>query len=274
MTDYNKIRKYYSVFDEQHRLEKAEGRLEFEMNFKIILEYIKKSDNILDLGGGAGKYAIELSKRGFRVTLADLSEQLLEQAQDYIKENNIPALQSVDVVNAINLSCYARGSFDVVILFGPLYHLLEQRERERCVSEVARVIKPKGIILVNFIPYLSGAVGVVTRALNSPEQVNEENLSKVFETGKFCNKVLQGFQEGYYPTSAEMEQLFGKYNFRKILLRSVRSFGYGKEEKIYELLERDKVLFDKIMELIDRTATDPAIIETCGHAVYVGYKGE
>lgn len=36
MTDYNKIREYYSVFDEQHRLEKAEGRLEFEMNFKII----------------------------------------------------------------------------------------------------------------------------------------------------------------------------------------------------------------------------------------------
>jgi hypothetical protein len=37
---------------------------------------------------------------------------------------------------------------------------------------------------------------------------------------------------------------------------------------------RKTVLFDKIMELIDQTATDPAMIETCGHAVYVGYKGE
>lgn len=272
MTDYKKIKEYYSVFDEQHRLEKAEGRLEYEINLKIIFKYTDRSDNILDLGGGAGKYAIELSKRGYRVTLADLSGHLLEQARDYIQENHIPALQSIDVVNAVDLSCYESGSFDTVLLFGPLYHLLECDERERCVSEVARVLKPKGVVLANFIPYLSGAEGVVTRALNFPDQVNTENLSQVFLTGKFNNNANRGFQEGYYPTSAEIEQLFSKFNFKKLLLRSIRSFGYGKEEKLFELLERDIALFDKIMELIDSTAEDPAIIETCGHAVYVGYK--
>jgi 2-polyprenyl-3-methyl-5-hydroxy-6-metoxy-1,4-benzoquinol methylase len=46
----------------------------------------------LDLGGGAGKYSIELAKEGYNVTLADLSERLLEQAKTYIEENNLPSL--------------------------------------------------------------------------------------------------------------------------------------------------------------------------------------
>jgi|SRR5690554_1567158 2-polyprenyl-3-methyl-5-hydroxy-6-metoxy-1,4-benzoquinol methylase len=272
MTDFEKIKAYYSVLDEQHRLEKPDGRLEFEISKRIILQYLNKSDHILDLGGGAGKYSIELAKLGYNVTLADLSERLLEQAKTYIQENDLPPLQSYDVVNAIDLSRYDDNSFDVIILFGPLYHLLESDERNKCVSEVYRVLRPNGIVFASFIPYLSGAVGVVSRASYFPQQVNEDNLSEVFRTGRFNNNANVGFQEGYYPESKEIVQLFKKHNFTQILLRSIRSFGYNREEKLYELSEKNSSLFNKIIELIDTTSTNPAIIETCGHALYVGRK--
>ncbi len=272
MTDFQKIKAYYSVFDEQHRLEKAEGRLEFEVCKSIILQHLKKSDYILDLGGGAGKYSIELAKQGYNVILADLSERLLEQAKTYIEEKNLPPLQSYDAVNAIDLSRYDNQSFDVVLLFGPLYHLLDSAERNKCISEVWRVLKPNGVIFASFIPYLSGAVGVVSRALYFPQQVNEDNLSKVFETGRFNNNANVGFQEGYYPESKEIEQLFREHNFSQILLRSIRGFGYNKEEKLYELSEKDSSLFNKMIELINKTSSNPAIIETCGHALYIGCK--
>lgn len=272
MTDFDKIKAYYSVFDEQHRLEKAEGRLEFDISLAIILEYINNSDCILDLGGGAGKYSIELAKLGFQVTLADLSEDLLKQAQAFIKHKNVPAIQGIDVVNAVDLSRYKTDSFDAVILFGPLYHLLEESERNKCISEVNRVLKPNGIVFASFIPYLSGATGVVSRALFFPDQVNIENLSNVFETGKFHNNADRGFQEGYYPKSSEIEQLFSGHSFSMILLRSIRGFGYNKEEKLYELSKSKPDLFSKIIDLINKTAIVPAIIETCGHAIYVGRK--
>ena len=67
MTDYDRIKAYYSVFDEQHRLDNPEGRLEFQISLGILFEYLKKTDDILDLGGGAGKYAIELAKLGLRL---------------------------------------------------------------------------------------------------------------------------------------------------------------------------------------------------------------
>jgi S-adenosylmethionine-dependent methyltransferase len=272
MTDFEKIKAYYSVFDEQHRLEKAEGRLEFDICKSIILRYLNKSDRILDLGGGAGKYSIELAKQGYNVTLADLSERLLEQAKTYVEENKLPSLQSYDAVNSVNLSRYDDKSFDVIILFGPMYHLLDIDERNKCISEVYRVLKPNGIIFVSFVPYLTGAVGIVSRALYFPQQVDADNLSEVFETGRFRNNANVGFQEGYYPESKEIEQLFREYNFSQILLRSIRGFGYNREEKLYELSEKDISLFNKMIELINKTSTNPAIIETCGHALYIGRK--
>jgi ubiquinone/menaquinone biosynthesis C-methylase UbiE len=272
MTDFEKIKAYYSVFDEQHRLENAEGRLEYDICKSIILGYLNKSDCILDLGGGAGKYSIELAKQGYNVTLADLSERLLKQAKTYVQENNIPSLQSYEVVNAVDLSCYDDNSFDVIILFGPMYHLLDSDERNKCISEVYRVLKPNGIIFASFIPYLTGAVGVVSRAFYFPQQVNEHNLSEVFETGRFHNNANVAFQEGYYPESKEIEKLFREHNFSQILLRSIRSFGHNKEEKLYELFEKDISLFNKMIELINKTSTNPAIIETCGHALYIGRK--
>ncbi|HBL85465.1 MAG: hypothetical protein A2Y17_06100 [Clostridiales bacterium GWF2_38_85] len=272
MTDFNKIKHYYSLFDEQHRLEKSEGRLEFDITFNIILQYLKKSDNILDLGGGAGKYSIELAKQGFKVTLADLSERLLEQAKLYINENSLPQLQGFDIVNAIDLNCYKDESFDSVLLFGPLYHLLESDERNKCVSEVWRVLKPNGIVFASYIPYLSGAIGIVNRAMYFSDQVDINNLEAVFESGKFRNNSNRGFQEGYYPTSNEIEQLFNKNNFTKIILRSIRGIGYNKEEKIYEISDKKRSLFDVILKLINETATNPSIVETGGHAIYIGCK--
>jgi len=272
MTDFEKIKAYYSAFDEQHRLEKADGRLEFDCSMNLILENLGSSDRILDLGGGAGKYSIELAKLGFKVTLADLSENLLEKAKLHIDENHIPALQGIDVVNAVDLGLYQSESFDAVLLLGPLYHLLEENERRQCVSEVNRVLKPDGIVFASFIPYLSGVAGIISRASCFSNQVDLDNLSNVFLTGRFNNNANRGFQEGYYPKSSEIERLFSDNHFSKVLLRSIRGFGYNREEKLYELFASDPALYEKIIELINETATDPAIIETCGHAMYVGRK--
>lgn len=41
---------------------------------------------------------------------------------------NYKNVVSCDVVNAINLSKYEDSQFDVVLLFGPLYHLLDKEE--------------------------------------------------------------------------------------------------------------------------------------------------
>ena len=271
MTDFNKIENYYKKFDEKNRLiNDNSGRLEYEMTMKILENELPKEGVILDLGGAAGAYSFPLAEKGYKVYLADLSKDLIEQAIARKTEEECKNLVSCDVVNAIDLSIYEDNLFDVVLAFEPLYHLLEENEREKCVAEINRVLKPGGKVFVSFIPYLSGSIAIIDRLFRHPEQVDLSNLTNVFETGKFNNATEKGFQEGYYPTSNEIEKLFFNEGFKKIAIKSIRGLGYEKEDKIYSIDNEE--IFNKIIELITKTAEDKSIVEMCGHAMYIGSK--
>ncbi|MDD5928928.1 MAG: class I SAM-dependent methyltransferase [Spirochaetales bacterium] len=300
MTDFEKVKNYYSHFDEKNRLRNDNsGKLEFLMTMRILEKYLPpvqgadgtdgseslveglicvrsggaesaEGVSILDLGGGAGVYSFPLAKKGYKVTLADLSETLLAQANKQKQEDNIQNLISCDQVNATDLSCYKNQSFDVVLLFGPLYHFTEKIEREKCINEVCHVLKKGGKVFASFIPHLSGSIALVQRFCWSPDQVDINTLEECFASGKFKNLSDKGFQEGYYPASEEIENLFNANGFEKILLRSIRGFGYEKEDVIFKF--KNKNVFSKILDLIDSTAEDKSLIEMCGHALYVGVK--
>ena len=276
MTDFEKIKNYYKHFDEKNRLKNDNsGKLEFLMTMRILEKNLPPladgSDiSILDLGGGAGVYSFPLAKKGYKVTLADLSETLLAQAKKQKDEDKVENLISCDQVNATDLSNYIEDSFDVVLLFGPLYHLTEKAEREKCVSEINRVLKTGGKVFASFIPHLAGSIALVQRFCWSPDQVSINTLEECFNSDKFKNLSDKGFQEGYYPASEEIENLFTANGFEKQLLRSIRGFGYEKEDVIYKF--KNKNVFSKILDLIDSTAQEKSIIEMCGHAMYVGIK--
>lgn len=53
--------------------------------------------------------------------------------------------------DARDLSAYAGGSFDVVLLLGPLYHLERAEDRTRAIAEARRVCKKDGVIAFAFI---------------------------------------------------------------------------------------------------------------------------
>lgn len=82
MTDFDKIKDYYKVFDENNRLlNDNSGKLEFEMTMRILAKYLPKSAVILDLGGASGVYTFPLAEKGYKMYLADLSSKLIDIAK-------------------------------------------------------------------------------------------------------------------------------------------------------------------------------------------------
>lgn len=273
VTDFEKIKQYYHDFDEKNRLKKSySGRLEYERTINILEENLPKKATILDLGGAAGVYSFFLAKKGYRMYLADLSEDLINLAKKRKEEQQQENIISCDVVNAVDLSRFLNEQFDVVLLFGPLYHLLEKEEREKCLKEVNRVLKKNALVFASYIPYLSGSIAIVDRYFKHPDQVDQKNLREVFFSGKFNNISEKGFQEGYYPSSKEIKKLFEENGFDTFKIVSVRSFGYEKEDFLYQV--RDNEMFDNIIQLIKQTSEIPEIIEMCGHAIYIGKKNK
>ncbi len=108
------------------------------------------SHRILDLCGGQGRHALELAKRGYRnIVVADYSMPLLACGQK--------AADDLGVVLHF-LRCDARylglksGMFDHVVIMGNSFGYFRD-DRDNCLilSEVARVLKPGGRILVDLV---------------------------------------------------------------------------------------------------------------------------
>lgn len=75
---------YYSRFDEWGRLDREP--LEFMINMHYIREALPATGLVLDNGAGPGKYAMELARSGYRVTLSDLTPASVDMARQKAQE--------------------------------------------------------------------------------------------------------------------------------------------------------------------------------------------
>ena len=66
-----------------------------------------------------------------------------------INEKNYPNIKAYQG-NAINLKKVKDNSFDMVLLFGPLYHLISKEDKLKALMEAKRVVKTKGIIMISY----------------------------------------------------------------------------------------------------------------------------
>lgn len=144
MTD---LEKYYNKFNEDHRLTTRHGKVEFEVSMKFIREFIgeNKSARILDIGAGTGRYSVKLSQEGYDVTAVELVKRNFEILQG--KHSAVKCWQG----NALNLHFLQDETFDITILFGPLYHLQTKEEKLKAFEEAKRVTKKGGIIFAGYV---------------------------------------------------------------------------------------------------------------------------
>lgn len=273
MTNFQKIKSYYQHFNEWNRLDTPPGQLELKLVLKLIEEHILAGSDIFDLGGGPGRYSYELALKGYRMYLGDLSPDLIAIAREKLsnfegKEN----IKRIEIVNATDLAHVKDETYENVMLFGPLYHLTEMSEIHQCLQGVHRILKPNGKIIASYLPYHGGLISILERTFHSPQQVSSSSFSKVFKEGVFQNQCDTGFQEGKFIQSKNLLTTFSNLGFRKILVRSIRGIGYQKEEEILQLQHKNSTFFREIMNVINLTASDEPILETCGHAIYIGEK--
>ena len=137
---------YYNKFNEDKRLKSRHGIVEYTTTMKYIEKYLKKMNNpkILDVGAGTGKYSIYLNNLGYDVTAVELVKHNLMTIKS--KNKSIKSFLG----NALNLSRFKDNSFDMVLLFGPLYHLIKEEDKIKAIMEAKRVVKENGFILISY----------------------------------------------------------------------------------------------------------------------------
>ncbi|PVI03064.1 S-adenosyl-L-methionine-dependent methyltransferase [Periconia macrospinosa] len=159
MATKNKVESWYDAraVMEEHRLD--EGRLEFEVTLRVIKSCIEEKGvqeaKILDVGGGPGRYAIELTRLGHNITLSDISSQSLTIASQNASKQGVH-FDAIIHANALDLSRHpsltnASSTFDIVLCLGPLYHTLSISNRTRIIETCIAFTKPGGYILMAYV---------------------------------------------------------------------------------------------------------------------------
>jgi len=152
----NKIEAYYNKFNEEKRLDTRHGQMEY----RITMHYLHKAlDNVmkergyskneelklLDIGAGTGRYSVPLCEEGYDVTAVELVKYNLGILKK--KSDKVKAMQG----NALRLKKLESNTFDVTLLFGPMYHLMTREEKVQALKEAFRVTRPGGYVLVAYI---------------------------------------------------------------------------------------------------------------------------
>jgi hypothetical protein len=129
---------------------------------------------------------MELTKLGHKVTLSDISKDELELAAENAKAANL-TLEAIICADASKLRESAlsqEDKFDVVLLLGPLYHLLAREERIAALSACAALTKPNGMVFASFITRFGHLRDVARR--DPGRLVREAEFYKEYlENGKY-----------------------------------------------------------------------------------------
>ena len=145
----NFLENYYNNYDEEGRLLRRHGQVEYLTTMHYINSILQqdKSKRILEVGAGTGRYSVTLAKEGYEVDAVELVQHNLD-----ILKSKLDGSEKITPVqgNALDLSRYGDGEFDLVLLLGPMYHLYTKEDREKALSEAVRVAKKGGHILVAY----------------------------------------------------------------------------------------------------------------------------
>lgn len=141
------IASYYALGLERDRLANGAGALEFARTQSLLERFLPPAPAVIvDVGGGPGRYAFWLARRGYHVHLVDPIALHVQQARTSLRETSDVALASMVVGDARALPL-DDASVDAVLLLGPLYHLPAEPDRLRAWSEARRVCRRGGVII-------------------------------------------------------------------------------------------------------------------------------
>ena len=129
-------------------LQKEEYQL--EEPDKIVVHVVsvledRRVGRILDLGCGAGRHVVYFAEKGFETYGADISETGLVLTKKRLGRRRLEAEMIKCDMKSIP---YVSSCFDAVLCVQAIYHQ-RLKEIQQTISEVHRILKRRGLLLVN-----------------------------------------------------------------------------------------------------------------------------
>jgi SAM-dependent methyltransferase len=238
---------FKGLYKEVWRKEIPNGLTEAEVDFIEEIGGLKKSDHVLDLMCGYGRHALELGKRGYKVTAIDNSRAYIAEITEKAKNENLPVAAFEGDISQIIYP----DSVDMIINMGNSLAFFNAEAAALIFEKAAACLKQNGVLLIN--SWMIGEIAIKnfqerswhyideykfiqeSQYLFNPTRI-ETNYTILAPTGETEN--LTGID--YIFSFAELETMLNKSGFKMEEVYSTprkRKFRFG-ETRAYIVVRK------------------------------------
>ena len=249
------LEQYYNKFCEDKRLTRRHGNVEYVTSMKYIHKYLEDMPakaKILDIGAGTGRYSVALANEGYDVTAVELVKYNLGILKQ--KGSSVKAYQGT----ALNLKRFEDNTFDLTLLFGPMYHLCTMDEKKKALSEAVRVTRSGGIILV---AYCMNEYSILTYGFK------QNHIKELVEQGKLTDtfRVIPSKEDLYdYVRLEDIEEINQSQDVERIQIISAD----GPANHMRQILNAmDEETYELFIQYHLATCERPELLGSCEHTV-------
>jgi SAM-dependent methyltransferase len=265
--DISDISAYYNSDPEREHFRLERHQLEHDLTWRYLDQHLPAHGSILEIGAATGRYTFELAKRGYQITAVDFSASLLEECRKRVTANGLEQKVQFVLADARDLSQVRERDFDVVLLMGPLYHLITEADRIQALREAFDRLRGGGLLFSTFISRF-GIMGDLIK--NVPEWIEDQTeVQSILEQGRDPHHPPGGGFRGYFVRVAEIAPLHEAIGFQTLVIAGVEPAISADDESYNRLQGKQRELW---LDLFYRISTEETILGASRHLLYIGKK--
>lgn len=234
----------------------------------FLQKYIRQEHQVLDIGSGPGRFAIEMAKIGAKIAVGDISSHQLKINAEKVRESGFEeSILWRKQLDVIDLSSIADEAFDVAVCYGGVLSYIFDHITTG-LNELLRVTKPGSYILFSVMS-LIGTVNYFVKELFHDEviQFGLDEMDRVSKTGNQTGDIARGHICKLY-TWETLEEVLNKLNCTVVDVSASNYLSNNTIERI-EATRKDPVLWERFLKWEFQYCMDRGTVNGGSHILVV-----